>query len=148
MAKKLARKKSAARPVAKAKLVSPKGKSSKGLAAAKGAKYVYLFGRRTDGNGSMKPLLGGKGANLAEMCRIGLPVPSGFTITTEVCTYYYANNRQYPPELKAQVEDAMRQTETVMGARFGDPKNPLLVSCRSGARVSMPGMMDTVLNIE
>ena len=111
-------------------------------------KYVYFFGGNTaEGDGSMKELLGGKGANLAEMCRIGLPVPAGFTITTEVCTYYYAHNRQYPPELKAQVEEAMRKTEQVMGARFGDPKNPLLVSCRSGARVSMPGMMDTVLNI-
>src|SRR3954454_2109612 len=111
-------------------------------------KYVYFFGGgKADGNGKMKELLGGKGANLAEMCLIGLPVPAGFTITTEVCTYYNANNRQYPPELKAQVEEAFRKTEQVMGAKFGDPKNPLLVSCRSGARVSMPGMMDTVLNI-
>jgi pyruvate,orthophosphate dikinase len=111
-------------------------------------KYVYFFGGgKADGNGSMKELLGGKGANLAEMCLIGLPVPAGFTITTEVCTYYYDHGRQYPPELKAQVEEAFRKTEEVMGAKFGDPKNPLLVSCRSGARVSMPGMMDTVLNI-
>jgi pyruvate,orthophosphate dikinase len=111
-------------------------------------KYVYFFGGNTaDGDGKMKELLGGKGANLAEMCKIGLPVPAGFTITTEVCTYYYANNKTYPPELKAQVEEAFRKTEQVMGAKFGDPKNPLLVSCRSGARVSMPGMMDTVLNI-
>src|SRR3954447_5155073 len=112
------------------------------------SKYVYFFGGKSaDGNGKMKDLLGGKGANLAEMCLIGLPVPAGFTITTEVCTYYYANNRQYPPELKAQVEEALRKTEQTMGAKFGDPKKPLLVSCRSGARVSMPGMMDTVLNI-
>jgi pyruvate,orthophosphate dikinase len=111
-------------------------------------KYVYFFGGNTaDGDGKMKNLLGGKGANLAEMCRIGLPVPAGFTITTEVCTYYYAHDRSYPPELKQQVDEAMRKTEQVMGAKFGDPKNPLLVSCRSGARVSMPGMMDTVLNI-
>jgi pyruvate, orthophosphate dikinase len=111
-------------------------------------KYVYYFGGGSaEGNGKMKELLGGKGANLAEMCLIGLPVPAGFTITTEVCTYYYANNRQYPPELKAQVEEALRKTEQTMGAKFGDPKKPLLVSCRSGARVSMPGMMDTVLNI-
>jgi len=112
------------------------------------AKYVYFFGGKTaDGNGKMKELLGGKGANLAEMCLIGLPVPAGFTITTEVCNHYYANNKQYPKELKAEVEAALRKTEEVMGARFGDAKKPLLVSCRSGARVSMPGMMDTVLNI-
>jgi pyruvate,orthophosphate dikinase len=111
-------------------------------------KYVYFFGGSTaEGDGKMKNLLGGKGANLAEMCRIGLPVPAGFTITTDVCNYYTANNKTYPPELKSQVEEAMRKTEQVMGARFGDAKNPLLVSCRSGARVSMPGMMDTVLNI-
>src|SRR5688572_4709030 len=108
MAKTLARKKTAARPAAKAKTAAAKGKASKSrtaakggaaktTAAAKGAKYVYAFGSKTDGNGSMKPLLGGKGANLAEMCRIGLPVPPGFTITTEVCTYYYANKRTYPP---------------------------------------------------
>jgi pyruvate, orthophosphate dikinase len=112
------------------------------------AKYVYFFGGKTaDGNGKMKELLGGKGANLAEMCLIGLPVPAGFTITTEVCNYYYANNKQYPKELKGEVEAALRKTEEVMGAKFGDAKKPLLVSCRSGARVSMPGMMDTVLNI-
>ncbi len=111
-------------------------------------KFVYFFGgKEADGNGKMKELLGGKGANLAEMCLIGLPVPAGFTITTEVCTAYYDNKNQYPAELKGQVEEALRKTETVMGAKFGDPKHPLLVSCRSGARVSMPGMMDTVLNI-
>src|SRR5215471_15358315 len=112
------------------------------------AKYVYFFGGKTaEGDGKMKELLGGKGANLAEMCRIGLPVPAGFTLTTEVCTYYYAHDRSYPPELKGQVEEALKKTEEVMGAKFGDAKKPLLVSCRSGARVSMPGMMDTVLNI-
>src|SRR5205807_9290141 len=84
---------------------------------------------------------------LAEMTNIGLPVPAGFTLTTEVCTYYYDHGRQYPPELKGEVEKALRQTEQAMGAKFGDAKNPLLVSCRSGARVSMPGMMDTVLNL-
>jgi pyruvate, orthophosphate dikinase len=111
------------------------------------AKYVYFFGgNKADGRADMKNLLGGKGANLAEMVNIGLPVPAGFTITTEVCIAYGANNK-YPPELKAEVEAAMKKTEEVMGAKFGDPKNPLLVSCRSGARVSMPGMMDTVLNI-
>jgi pyruvate,orthophosphate dikinase len=112
------------------------------------SKYVYFFGGgKADGNGKMKELLGGKGANLAEMCLIGLPVPAGFTITTEVCNLYYANDRTYPAGLKTEVEAALRQTEQVMGAKFGDAKNPLLVSCRSGARVSMPGMMDTVLNI-
>jgi pyruvate, orthophosphate dikinase len=112
------------------------------------SKYVYFFGNgKAEGRADMKNLLGGKGANLAEMTNIGLPVPAGFTITTEVCTYYYAHDRKYPPELKAEVEDALRKTEQAMGAKFGDAKNPLLVSCRSGARVSMPGMMDTVLNI-
>src|SRR5205823_12419314 len=111
-------------------------------------KYVYFFGGgKADGNGKMKEMLGGKGANLAEMCLIGLPVPAGFTITTEVCTYYYEHGKSYSPQLKSDVEAAMSKTEQVMGAKFGDAKNPLLVSCRSGARVSMPGMMDTVLNI-
>jgi pyruvate,orthophosphate dikinase len=111
-------------------------------------KYVYFFGGSTaEGDGSMKNLLGGKGANLAEMCRIGLPVPAGFTLTTEVCTSYTEHGKQYPEGLKDQVAAALKRTEEVMGARFGDPANPLLVSCRSGARVSMPGMMDTVLNI-
>ncbi|MFM7161233.1 MAG: PEP/pyruvate-binding domain-containing protein, partial [Planctomycetaceae bacterium] len=111
-------------------------------------KYVYFFGSgKADGKADMKSLLGGKGANLAEMTNIGLPVPAGFTITTEVCNYYYANGKQYPPELKAQVATALGQIEQAMGAKFGDLKNPLLLSCRSGARESMPGMMDTVLNI-
>src|SRR5713226_1387714 len=106
------------------------------------AKYVYFFGSgKAEGRADMKDLLGGKGANLAEMTNIGLPVPAGFTITTEVCNYYYAHDRKYPAELKAEVDAAMKKTEEAMGARFGDPKNPLLVSCRSGARVSMPGMM-------
>src|SRR6516225_8213757 len=112
------------------------------------SKYVYFFGAgKAEGRADMKELLGGKGANLAEMTNIGLPVPAGFTLTTEVCTYYYAHDHTYPPELKAEVEAALKKTEEAMGARFGDSKNPLLVSCRSGARVSMPGMMDTVLNI-
>src|SRR5215211_4269522 len=114
---------------------------------AKGGKYVYLFGRKTDGNGSMKPLLGGKGANLAEMCRIGLPVPPGFTITTEVCTYYYANKRTYPPALRAQMQAGIADIERQTGKTFGDLTNPPLVSVRSGARDSMPGMMDTILNL-
>ncbi len=112
------------------------------------SKLVYLFGgKKTDGNSAMKNLLGGKGANLAEMARIGLPVPAGFTITTEVCTAYYQNNKKYPAGLQKDVEAALKHVETTMGATFGDSANPLLVSCRSGARVSMPGMMDTVLNI-
>src|SRR5213593_2783025 len=111
------------------------------------AKYVYFFGGgKADGRADMKNLLGGKGANLAEMTNIGLPVPAGFTITTEVCNYFVSHNHTYPPELKEQVAEAMKKTEQVMGARFGDPKNPLLVSCRSGARVSMPGIMHTFLN--
>src|SRR3984893_984722 len=112
------------------------------------SKHVYFFGSgKAEGRADMKAPLGGKGANLAEMCRIGLPVPAGFTITTEVCTYFTDHGNQYPPELKKEVDQALRKTEEAMGAKFGDPKNPLLVSCRSGARVSMPGMMDTVLNI-
>src|SRR5262245_25342074 len=110
-------------------------------------KYVYFGNGKAEGKADMKNLLGGKGANLAEMTNIGLPVPAGFTLTTEICTYFYAHDRKYPPELKAEVEAALKKTEEAMGAKFGDAKNPLLVSCRSGARVSMPGMMDTVLNI-
>lgn len=111
-------------------------------------KYVYSFGDgKADGDAKLRKLLGGKGANLGEMSRIGFPVPAGFTLTTEICTYYYANDRQYPPELKDQVVEALAGVEKTMGAVFGDKSNPLLVSCRSGARESMPGMMDTVLNI-
>lgn len=116
--------------------------------ATKGSKYVYLFGnKKADGNGSMKALLGGKGANLAEMTRIGLPVPPGFTITTEVCTYYYAHARQYPKELKAQMKAGVANMEKLLGKKFGDLEKPLLVAVRSGARDSMPGMMDTILNL-
>ncbi|EDP61215.1 pyruvate phosphate dikinase [alpha proteobacterium BAL199] len=111
-------------------------------------KWVYGFGGGTaDGRADMKNLLGGKGANLAEMSSIGLPVPPGFTVTTEVCTHYYANERQYPADLKDQVEAALAKVEAEVGATFGDAQNPLLVSVRSGARASMPGMMDTVLNL-
>ncbi len=111
-------------------------------------KYVYFFGDgKAEGSAKMKNELGGKGANLAEMTNIGLPVPAGFTISTEVCTYFYANDKTYPPELKDQVEEAIAKIEKAMGAKLGDTTNPLLVSCRSGARESMPGMMDTVLNI-
>ncbi len=116
---------------------------------AKAAKYVYLFGnKKADGNGAMKPLLGGKGANLAEMSRIGLPVPPGFTITTEVCTYYYQNKKTYPRELEPKVREGVAFIEKIMGTRFGDKSAmSLLVSVRSGARDSMPGMMDTILNL-
>jgi pyruvate,orthophosphate dikinase len=111
-------------------------------------KWVYAFGSgKADGRAGMKNLLGGKGANLAEMSAIGLPVPPGFTITTEVCTHFYANQQSYPAELKAQVAAALAEVEQQVGAKFGDARNPLLLSVRSGARASMPGMMDTVLNL-
>src|SRR5215211_5325271 len=97
------------------------------------SKNVYLFGKKTDGNGGMKPLLGGKGANLAEMCRIGLPVPPGFTITTEVCTYYYDHKRTYPAALQAEMKAGVTAIEKQTGKTFGDLKKPLLVSVRSGA---------------
>ena len=111
-------------------------------------KYVYFFGKgRAEGKAEMKNLLGGKGANLAEMTNIGLPVPSGFTMSTEVCTYYYQNKNTYPRSLTGEVKAALKKMEAAMKAKFGDPKNPLLVSVRSGARASMPGMMDTILNL-
>src|SRR4051812_47363385 len=113
-----------------------------------GAKWVYRFGRgNAEGGGELRNLLGGKGAGLAEMASLGLPVPPGFTITTEVCTHFYANDHAYPPELKEQVAAALAWVEDAIGAKFGDPAKPLLVSVRSGARASMPGMMDTVLNL-
>ncbi|MCH2592772.1 MAG: pyruvate, phosphate dikinase [Pedosphaera sp.] len=117
------------------------------MAAKKTTKYVYHFGKKTDGNGKMKALLGGKGANLAEMTRIGLPVPPGCTITTEVCTYYNDHKKTYPKVLKAQMEEGVSRMERQLGKKFGDRKNPLLLSVRSGARESMPGMMDTILNL-
>ncbi|MDE2706705.1 MAG: pyruvate, phosphate dikinase [Gemmatimonadota bacterium] len=111
-------------------------------------KYVYLFGTsQSEGDKEMRNLLGGKGANLAEMAQLGLPVPAGFTITTEVCTYYYNHDQTYPDSLKGQVERAIAEVEKTMDMRFGDAANPLLLSVRSGARVSMPGMMETVLNL-
>jgi len=112
------------------------------------AKWVYSFGDgKAEGRADMRNLLGGKGANLAEMSSLGLPVPPGFTITTEVCTYFYDNKKTYPPELRDEVEKALAEVEQVVGTQFGDAANPLLVSVRSGARASMPGMMDTVLNL-
>ena len=119
------------------------------MATTKSTKYVYTWGnKKADGDGSMKPLLGGKGANLAEMTRIGLPVPPGFTITTEVCTYFYAHKKTYPKELQGQMQAGIANMEKIMGYKFGDAKGfPLLVAVRSGARDSMPGMMDTILNL-
>src|SRR6185436_14491182 len=111
------------------------------------AKWVYVFGNgAAEGKADMKDLLGGKGANLAEMANLGLPVPPGFTISTEVCTYFYANSKTYPKELEAQLKAALADVERIAGRRFGDAADPFLVSVRSGARASMPGMMDTVLN--
>ena len=137
----MAAKKPAKKPAAKAK--------SSAKSASKAPKYVYTWGAgRADGNGTMKALLGGKGANLAEMTRIGLPVPPGFTITTEVCTYFYANRKTYPKELQSQMEAGVANMERIMGTKFGATDGmPLLVAVRSGARDSMPGMMDTILNL-
>jgi pyruvate,orthophosphate dikinase len=137
----MAKKSSAKKPARKA--------TSAKKPAAKALKYVYTWGAgKADGNGSMKALLGGKGANLAEMTRIGLPVPPGFTITTEVCTYFYAHKRTYPTSLQAQMEAGVANMEKIMGTKFGATDGtPLLVAVRSGARDSMPGMMDTILNL-
>ena len=111
-------------------------------------KWVYKFGNgAAEGRADMRNLLGGKGANLAEMNLVGLPVPAGFTVTTEVCTYYYEHDHTYPSDLMDQVHDGIAHIESIMGKKFADMENPLLVSVRSGARVSMPGMMDTVLNL-
>src|SRR3972149_3143642 len=111
-------------------------------------KHLYFFGGgKAEGNAKMKNLLGGKGANLAEMANLGVPVPPGFTITTEVCTYYYQHKGAYPEGLKEKVRLAIAKIEKLMGKKFGDHDNPLLLSVRSGARRSMPGMMETALNI-
>jgi pyruvate,orthophosphate dikinase len=124
-------------------------KSAPAKSGGKSNKYVYTWGAgKADGDGSMKALLGGKGANLAEMTRIGLPVPPGFTVTTEVCTYFYDHKKSYPAELRSQMEAGVRNMEKIMDCKFGDAKGmPLLVAVRSGARDSMPGMMDTILNL-
>jgi len=126
---------------------SPKARKPAKKSASRAPRYVYLFGKKTDGGSALRNLLGGKGANLAEMCRIGLPVPPGFTITTEVCTYYYAHKRTYPAALDHQVAAGIASIEAQVGKKFGDLNDPLLVSVRSGARDSMPGMMDTILNL-
>ena len=127
-------------------MTSPKVAETKGNGLPE--KLVYEFGDgRAEGSTGMRDLLGGKGAGLAEMSNLGLPVPPGFTITTDVCTAYYDLDSSYPENLKEQVLSGIQHVEAVTGAKFGDPDNPLLVSVRSGARVSMPGMMDTVLNL-
>src|SRR5579862_9623835 len=113
-----------------------------------GKKWVYSCGAgAAEGRAEMRDLLGGKGAGLAEMSNLGLPVPPGFTLTTEICTHFYSNGKTYPPDLKKDVGKALAAVEGALGAKFGDPKKPLLLSVRSGARASMPGMMDTVLNL-
>ncbi|MGH6717597.1 MAG: PEP/pyruvate-binding domain-containing protein, partial [Bradyrhizobium sp.] len=135
-------KKKAAKPAAKA-AARPIAQ-----AAARSNKWVFTFGDgKAEGRASMRDLLGGKGANLAEMANLGLPVPPGFTIPTSVCTYFYAHDKTYPKELQAQVRRALEHLGKLAGKAFGDARNPLLVSVRSGARASMPGMMDTVLNL-
>ena len=122
-------------------------KPAKNQKTSKSKKFVYAFGKTTDGNTTMRELLGGKGANLAEMASIGLPVPPGFTISTEVCTYYYDHEQHYPAALRQRVGDSIKSVEKQLNKKFGGRKNPLLVSVRSGARDSMPGMMDTILNL-
>src|SRR6202008_4903251 len=139
--------KAAAKPVA-AKPLAAKPVAKAEVSAVKAGKWVYTFGDgKAEGKAGLKDLLGGKGANLAEMANLGLPVPPGFTIPTSVCTYFYAHGKTYPKELKAQVEKALDYVGKLTGKAFGDSRNPLLVSVRSGARASMPGMMDTVLNL-
>ncbi|MGK0309545.1 MAG: pyruvate,orthophosphate dikinase [Lentimonas sp.] len=136
-------------PVKKAKKVTPKA-TNRTVAKSKGAKavkYSYDFGQKTDGSAKLRELLGGKGANLAEMARIGLPVPPGFTLTTDVCTHFYNNGQQYPKTLAKEVKASVAQIEKEVGKKLGAEKNPLLLSVRSGARESMPGMMDTILNL-
>ncbi len=140
--------KTSAKPAAVA-VAKPTAKSPAAKPATVAAnQWVFTFGDgKAEGRAEMRDLLGGKGANLAEMANLGLPVPPGFTIPTSVCTYFYANDKSYPPELKSQVEKALDHVGKLSGKKFGDPKNPLLVSVRSGGRASMPGMMDTVLNL-
>ena len=153
--KKATRKKTTAKKVTKVKrkttakkATTKKTKAKKTAAKRKPTRYVYYFGDgRADGNRKMADLLGGKGANLAEMCKLGLPVPPGFTLSTDICTYYYDNGETYPKSLAKDVAKMIEKVENSMGKRFGDAADPLLLSVRSGARASMPGMMDTVLNL-
>src|SRR5882672_4048054 len=146
--------KAPAKPVAKAAKKTAEKTAAKAVVskpateAAKAGKWVFTFGDgKAEGKAGLRDLLGGKGANLAEMANLGLPVPPGFTIPTSVCTYFYAHDKSYPPALKTQVEKALDHVGKLTGKTFGDSKNPLLVSVRSGGRASMPGMMDTVLNL-
>jgi len=146
------RAKSSRQPVKKSPARTAKaksaGKASAGKASAGKGQWVYPFGGgRAAGRATMRNLLGGKGAGLAEMAHLGLPVPPGFTITTEVCTYFYQHGKTYPKSLNGQVETALAAVGRIAGKKFGDAENPLLVSVRSGGRTSMPGMMDTVLNL-
>src|ERR1700728_4699932 len=137
----------AARASSRRPPVKPAPKPASSKTAAKG-KWVYAFGGgKAEGSAGLRNLLGGKGAGLAEMAHLGLPVPPGFTITTEVCTYFYDNDKAYPKDLRPQVEAALAAVGRITGKKFGDAENPLLISVRSGARASMPGMMDTVLNL-
>jgi pyruvate,orthophosphate dikinase len=139
-------KKGAAKPIVKT--ASKPAARSAAAEAPKAGKWVFTFGDgKAEGKAGLRDLLGGKGANLAEMANLGLPVPPGFTIPTSVCTYFYAHDKTYPKELRPQVEKALDHVGKLTGKTFGDPDNPLLVSVRSGARASMPGMMDTVLNL-
>ena len=142
----MAQKKKAKTPTKKAKAKATTKRASKST-SKKEVKYVYDFGKKTDGDAKQRELLGGKGANLAEMARIGLPVPPGFTISTEVCTYFYKNKRSYPKSLDGQMRSSVALMEKQLGKKLGDTKKPLLLSVRSGARDSMPGMMDTILNL-
>jgi pyruvate,orthophosphate dikinase len=140
-------KKGSAKPVPKA-VAKPAPKAAAKPAAIPSGKWVFTFGDgKAEGQATLRDLLGGKGANLAEMANLGLPVPPGFTIPTSVCTYFYAHDKTYPAALKGQVEKALEHVGKIAGKSFGDSKNPLLVSVRSGGRASMPGMMDTVLNL-
>jgi pyruvate,orthophosphate dikinase len=133
---------------AKSKSSAKAATTAKSKAAkVKSHKYVYDFGKKTDGDAKQRELLGGKGANLAEMAKIGLPVPPGFTISTEVCTYFYKNSKKYPKVLDDQMKASVALMEKQQGKKLGDLKKPLLLSVRSGARDSMPGMMDTILNL-
>ncbi|MFM7206804.1 MAG: PEP/pyruvate-binding domain-containing protein, partial [Planctomycetaceae bacterium] len=130
------------------KSAAKKSAKKSGASGGKPGKMIYSFGaKKCDGDGTMKALLGGKGANLAQMTKIGLPVPPGFTITTQVCIDYYKNHKKFPKGLEEEVASAMKLMEKETGKKFGDMKNALLVSVRSGARDSMPGMMDTILNL-
>src|SRR3954452_16590517 len=148
MARRPASLKKPAKAKSRASSRKPAKSASKPAAPAKSGQWVYTFGGgKAQGRAGMKELLGGKGANLAEMANLGLPVPPGFTITTAVCTTYYANAKKYPRDLEKQVDAGLAHIAKITGRKFGDPANPLLVSVRSGARPSMPGMMDTVLNL-